>query len=172
MVKRRTKSNNWKAEPNNEYFAHPCNVGISDSPEFKITVSCGDFVPVRTEKAKPQLVSSCCIVGAGILSRGPRCECPSKDYPHVAHVFLLFSASLTTLAFTTVQNTTANLNNHNFCPVQHCPDFCQQTFAEREETKKTKKATDVENENFKKCTERQCYADGLCASDAHEPPKT
>ena len=44
--------------------------------------------------------------------------------PHVAHVFLLLSASLTTLAFTSAQPTTAQLNIHNSTqPHQMCPSI-------------------------------------------------
>ena len=44
---------------------------------------------------------------------GSEAQSPSKCHPHAAHVFLLLSASLTALAFTTAQPTTAHLNIHN-----------------------------------------------------------
>ena len=53
-----------------------------------------------------------CGCGA-IRLRGPSYESPSKGHLHVAHVFLLLSASTTALAFTTAQPTTAHLNIHN-----------------------------------------------------------
>ena len=51
-----------------------------------------------------------CVVVEPFGSEVQVARVPAKDHPHVAHVFLLLSASL---AFTTAQPTTAHSNTHN-----------------------------------------------------------
>ena len=54
------------------------------------------------------------VCGCGAIRlEAQSCQSPSKDDLHVAHVFLLLSASLTTLASPLRSPTTAHLNIHN-----------------------------------------------------------